>query len=156
MSELVEALGRVGVLYGGVSSEREISLASGSAVSESLMRLSIENILIDYHKAYNLPVSILRYFNAAGADIKGDIGEDHNPETHLIPLVLEGLFNEHQIFVNKVICTNYAKTLIVTEVDNLSKAGLNILRGSNLNEIGIIPKKVKKIGFFEKLFHIFS
>ena len=47
MSELVEALGRVGVLYGGVSSEREISLASGSAVSESLMRLSIENILID-------------------------------------------------------------------------------------------------------------
>ena len=47
MSELVGALGRVGVLYGGVSSEREISLASGSAVSESLMRLSIENILID-------------------------------------------------------------------------------------------------------------
>ena len=69
---------------------------------------------------------------------------------------LEDLFNEHQMFVNKVICTNYAKTLIVTEVDNLSKAGLNILRGSNLNEIGIIPKKVKKIGFFEKLFHIFS
>ena len=69
---------------------------------------------------------------------------------------LEGLFNEHQMFVNKVICTNYAKTLIVTDVDNLSKAGLNILKGSNLNEIGIIPKKIKKIGFFEKLFHIFS
>ena len=47
MSELVGTLGRVGVLYGGVSSEREISLASGSAVSESLQRLSIENILID-------------------------------------------------------------------------------------------------------------
>ena len=47
MSELVGALGRVGVLYGGVSSEREISLASGSAVGESLTRLSIENILID-------------------------------------------------------------------------------------------------------------
>ncbi len=69
---------------------------------------------------------------------------------------LEGLFNEHQMFVNKVICTNYAKTLIVTEVDNLSRAGLNILKGSNLNEIGIIPKKIKKIGFFEKLFHIFN
>ncbi len=69
---------------------------------------------------------------------------------------LEDLFNEHQIFVNKVICSNYAKTLIVTDVDNLSKAGLNILKGSNLNEIGIIPKKIKKIGFFEKLFHIFS
>ena len=58
--------------------------------------------------------------------------------------------------INKVICTNYAKTLIVTEFDNLSKAGLNILKGSNLNEIGVIPKKIKKIGFFEKLFHIFS
>ena len=57
-------------------------------------KLMIENILIDYHKAYKLPVSILRYFNAAGADIKGDIGEDHHPETHLIPLVLEALFNE--------------------------------------------------------------
>ncbi len=57
-------------------------------------KLMIEKILIDYHKAYNLPVSILRYFNAAGADINGDIGEDHNPETHLIPLVLEALFNE--------------------------------------------------------------
>ena len=57
-------------------------------------KLMIENILIDYHKAYNLPVSILRYFNAAGADIKGDIGEDHNPETHLIPLILKGLFNK--------------------------------------------------------------
>ena len=69
---------------------------------------------------------------------------------------LERLFSEHQMFINKVICTNYAKTLIVTEFDNLSKAGLNIIKGSNLNEIGVIPKKIKKIGFFEKLFHIFS
>ena len=57
-------------------------------------KLMIENILIDYHKAYKLPVSILRYFNAAGADIKGDIGDDHNPETHLIPLVLEALYKK--------------------------------------------------------------
>ncbi len=57
-------------------------------------KLMIENILIDYHKAYKLPVSILRYFNAAGADVKGDIGEDHNPETHLIPLVLQALFDK--------------------------------------------------------------
>ena len=69
---------------------------------------------------------------------------------------LERLFSEHQMFINKVICTNYAKTLIVTEFDNLSKAGLNIIKGSNINEIGVIPKKIKKIGFFEKLFHIFS
>ena len=61
---------------------------------------------------------------------------------------LEGLFNEHQMFVNKVICTNYAKTLIVTEFDNLSKSGLNIIKGSNLNEIGVIPKKSKENRLF--------
>ena len=83
-----------------------------------------------------------------------DLSFIHIPKTLLNGL--EDLFNEHQMFVNKVICTNYAKTLIVTDVDNLSKAGLNILKGSNLNEIGIIPKKIKKIGFFEKLFHILS
>ena len=32
----------------------------------------------------------------------------------------------------------------------------DIIKGSNINEIGVIPKKIKKIGFFEKLFHIFS
>ena len=46
--------------------------------------------------------------------------------------------------------------VIVPEVDNLSKSGLNILNGTNLNEVGIIPKKTNKLGFFEKLFHIFS
>ena len=69
---------------------------------------------------------------------------------------LEKLFNEHQIIINKVICTNYAKSLVVSEFDNLSKSGLNILRGTNLNEVGIISKKTNKLGFFEKLFHIFS
>ncbi len=69
-------------------------------------KLMIEKILIDYHKAYKLPVSILRYFNAAGADIKGDIGEDHNPETHLIPKVLEALFNK-DVFL-KVNGTDYS------------------------------------------------
>ena len=69
---------------------------------------------------------------------------------------LEKLFNEHQIIINRVICTNYAKSLVVPEFDNLSKSGLNILRGTNLNEVGIIPKKTNKLGFFEKLFHIFS
>ncbi len=69
---------------------------------------------------------------------------------------LEKIFNEHQILINKVMCTNYAKTLMVSEFDNLSKAGLNILKGTNLNEVGLITKKSKKIGFFEKLFHILS
>ena len=49
----------------------------------------IEEILDDYAAAYGLKYTSLRYFNAAGADPDGEIGEDHDPETHLIPLVLD-------------------------------------------------------------------
>lgn len=49
----------------------------------------VEAILADYHKAYGLNSFSLRYFNAAGADPDGEIGERHDPETHLIPLVLQ-------------------------------------------------------------------
>ena len=52
-------------------------------------KLIVEKILEDYQKAYGLSYSILRYFNAAGADPDGEIGEKHEPETHLIPLALE-------------------------------------------------------------------
>ena len=52
-------------------------------------KLMIEQILADYDMAYETRHIILRYFNAAGADPGGEIGEDHTPETHLIPLVIE-------------------------------------------------------------------
>ena len=52
-------------------------------------KLMVERILSDYHSAYGLESVSLRYFNAAGADPDGEIGECHDPETHLIPLVLE-------------------------------------------------------------------
>jgi UDP-arabinose 4-epimerase len=48
-----------------------------------------EQILADYNEAYGLESVSLRYFNAAGADPDGELGECHDPETHLIPLVLE-------------------------------------------------------------------
>jgi UDP-glucose 4-epimerase len=51
----------------------------------------VEEILKDYDTAYNFKSSCLRYFNAAGADPEGQLGERHNPETHLIPLVLEAI-----------------------------------------------------------------
>src|SRR5262249_3270409 len=51
-------------------------------------KLMVERILADYAAAYGLRSISLRYFNAAGADPEGQIGEDHDPETHLIPLVL--------------------------------------------------------------------
>jgi UDP-glucose 4-epimerase len=49
----------------------------------------VEQMLADYEAAYGLKSVCLRYFNAAGADPAGEIGERHNPETHLIPLVLQ-------------------------------------------------------------------
>ncbi|MBI1912013.1 MAG: UDP-glucose 4-epimerase GalE [Deltaproteobacteria bacterium] len=52
-------------------------------------KLVIEQMLADYDTAYGMKSVSLRYFNAAGADPESDIGEDHNPETHLIPLVLD-------------------------------------------------------------------
>ncbi|CBN58368.1 MULTISPECIES: UDP-glucose 4-epimerase GalE [Kamptonema] len=51
-------------------------------------KLMVERILSDFDAAYNLKSVSFRYFNAAGADPNGLLGEDHNPETHLIPLVL--------------------------------------------------------------------
>ena len=49
----------------------------------------VESILSDYDKSYGLKYISLRYFNACGAHIDGTIGERHNPETHLIPLILQ-------------------------------------------------------------------
>lgn len=52
-------------------------------------KLMVERILKDYDTAYGLKSIILRYFNASGADESGLIGEDHTPESHLIPLILD-------------------------------------------------------------------
>jgi UDP-glucose 4-epimerase len=49
----------------------------------------IEEALADYARAYGFAYAALRYFNAAGASPSGEIGEDHDPETHLIPIVLQ-------------------------------------------------------------------
>jgi UDP-glucose-4-epimerase GalE len=52
-------------------------------------KLVCERMMDDFGRAYGLKSARLRYFNAAGADPAGQIGEDHEPETHLIPLVLD-------------------------------------------------------------------
>lgn len=52
-------------------------------------KLMVEQILKDFDSAYGLKSLSLRYFNAAGADPDGEIGEEHNPETHLIPQILD-------------------------------------------------------------------
>ena len=52
-------------------------------------KLMVEKMLHDFDVAYNLKSTVLRYFNASGADEEGKIGESHSPETHLIPLILQ-------------------------------------------------------------------
>ncbi len=52
-------------------------------------KLVIERMLADYSNAYGIGYAALRYFNASGASPDGDIGEDHDPESHLIPIVLQ-------------------------------------------------------------------
>lgn len=52
-------------------------------------KLMVEKILADYERAYGMQSVVLRYFNAAGADPLGELGERHEPEIHLIPLVLQ-------------------------------------------------------------------
>lgn len=52
-------------------------------------KLAMEKMMKWFDKAYGIKYVSLRYFNAAGAHEKGDMGEDHTPETHLIPLILQ-------------------------------------------------------------------
>jgi UDP-glucose 4-epimerase len=73
--------------------------ADGPALSETTpfdpvspyarTKLAVEWMIRDFAQAYGLGFTILRYFNAAGADPDGRFGEDHHPETHLVPLVLQ-------------------------------------------------------------------
>lgn len=53
-----------------------------------MTKLMVERMLADFDRAYDFRSVSFRYFNAAGADPQGRLGEDHQPETHLIPLVL--------------------------------------------------------------------
>lgn len=59
-------------------------------------KFMMEKIMADYDKAYGLKSAALRYFNAAGADTQGELGECHAPETHLIPLVLKAINGERE------------------------------------------------------------
>ncbi|HEY9843076.1 MAG: UDP-glucose 4-epimerase GalE [Candidatus Sericytochromatia bacterium] len=59
-------------------------------------KLAIEHALADYARAYDFRYVSMRYFNASGADPAGELGEDHQPETHLIPLLLDAVLGRRQ------------------------------------------------------------
>lgn len=61
-------------------------------------KLMVEQILGDYDRAYQLRSVCLRYFNASGAEPDNNLGERHDPETHLIPLILQTLSGRRELF----------------------------------------------------------
>ena len=88
-------------------------------------KLDIENVLKSFAKAYGLSFAAFRYFNAAGAAADGSIGEDHDPETHLIPLVIDAALGRRDNI--KIFGTDYPTpdgTCLrdYVHVDDLSRA----------------------------------
>ena len=69
-------------------------------------KLAIEWALGDYCQSYEMGFAALRYFNAAGAALDGSLGEDHSPETHLIPIALEVALGKREAI--EIFGTNYA------------------------------------------------
>ncbi|MGN7228731.1 UDP-glucose 4-epimerase GalE [Priestia megaterium] len=59
-------------------------------------KLMVEQILTDFASAYQMNYIVLRYFNVAGAHQSGTIGESHDPETHLIPIILQHLLGQRE------------------------------------------------------------
>ncbi|MBU8686469.1 UDP-glucose 4-epimerase GalE [Priestia megaterium] len=59
-------------------------------------KLMVEQILADFASAYQMNYIVLRYFNVAGAHQSGTIGESHDPETHLIPIILQHLLGQRE------------------------------------------------------------
>ncbi len=59
-------------------------------------KLACERMLRDYHRAHGISSVSLRYFNAAGADPQARLGEDHDPETHLIPNVIAAALGQRE------------------------------------------------------------
>jgi UDP-glucose-4-epimerase GalE len=69
-------------------------------------KLAVERALADYAAAYGWGYAALRYFNASGASPDGTIGEDHDPETHLIPLVIQAALGQKPFI--EIFGTDYA------------------------------------------------
>jgi UDP-glucose 4-epimerase len=94
-------------------------------------KLHMEHMMEDYSRAYGLRFAALRYFNAAGASPRGDLGELHDPETHLIPLVLEVALGKRravQIFGDDYPTPDGTCIRDYIHVDDLASAHLLALR----------------------------
>ncbi len=87
-------------------------------------KLMVEQVLRDYSAAYKLRSVVFRYFNAAGADAEGRIGEVHQPETHAVPLVIRAAMGKGRF---KVFGTCIRDYIHVTDIASAHILGLQAL-----------------------------
>ena len=95
-------------------------------------KLIVENVLKDVEYAHGLKNVCLRYFNAAGADPDGEIGEAHYPETHLVPLILQtalGIRKEIVVFGDDYSTKDGTCIRDYIHINDLAKAHLQALEG---------------------------
>lgn len=91
----------------------------------------VERCLLDYRAAFGIGFAALRYFNAAGASPQADIGEDHDPESHLIPIVLQVALGQRQqltIFGDDYPTADGTCVRDYVHVDDLADAHLSALQ----------------------------
>lgn len=100
-------------------------------------KLMVEQILSDFDSAYGLRYVSLRYFNAAGGDPEGETGEDHRPETHLIPIILDVALGRRDHV--EIFGTDYGTedgTCIRDYIHVMDLADAHILALENLFQVG--------------------
>lgn len=86
--------------YGEVSGDRITEEHAQAPINPyGMTKLVAERMIRDFGAAHGLRFALLRYFNAAGADPDGQIGEEHDPETHLIPRVIEAALDNGEVSV---------------------------------------------------------
>ena len=120
-----------------------------SNFNEDIAHIIIKNYVIDDIEYKYLPLNI----NCKKFSV--------NIEFICFPKILvkklKDLFNNYQISINKIICGNYVRSFSSLDSElNICAAGLSLVEGANKQEVVIIPKKLQKKGFFERLFHLFS
>ncbi|MBR0645086.1 UDP-glucose 4-epimerase GalE [Plastoroseomonas hellenica] len=122
--------------------DEDCSIAPGSPYGES--KLMIERALDWAHRIHGLRFAALRYFNAAGADPEGRLGEDHTPETHLIPLAIDavlGLRPPLTVFGDDYPTPDGTCIRDYVHVTDLADAHLRVL-----DRLGEVPRLTYNIG----------
>ena len=113
-----------------------------------ILHIFIENYIIDGNKIHEIPLQINcknLIIEAKFICVKKNLAD-----------FFYRIFKNYQIKLNSVICGNYALSFNEIDKSNPLEGGLKVLNGENMKEVYILPKKSAKLGFFEKMFHLFS